>query len=114
MDPLWLLKGNPDTVGWRDLERDAKAGEINVEMFDRHAWALIRAEQAPTAYEGFEVVPPPDGLYVDPVGSPMYLVGGEIVDGPQQVIAALGAPAQELLEKLGDPITVLERLGRAF
>jgi len=114
MDPLWLLKGNPDTVGWRDLERDAKAGEIDVEMFDRHAWAVLRAEAKPTAYEGFEVLTPPDGLYIDPGGSPMYIAGGEIVDGPLPVIAALGDTAKELLEKLRDPLAVLERLGRAF
>jgi hypothetical protein len=55
-----------------------------------------------------------DGLYLDPHGRPLYLAHGDIVDGPGPVIEALGPRAKELLEKIGDPETVIDRLGRAF
>jgi len=114
MDQLWLLKGRHDVVGWRKLETDAKAESIDVVLFDRDAWALILGEEAPSGYEGFEVVEPPDGLYVDHNGNSVCIVGGTMVPEPEQVIAALGDEAGKLLEELDDPIRVLERLGRAY
>lgn len=111
---LWLMKADPDAPGWRDLERDAKADAIDVIHFDRHAWALVEAERAPSGYDGFEIGHPPDGLYVDPNGRPLYLVGGREVPRAEDVIEALGADAKALLGKLGDPDRVLERLGRAY
>ncbi len=111
---LWLLKGGPEAPGWRQLEQDAKAGTTDVVHFDRHAWALVEAEAAPSGYEGFEAVEPPDGLYVDPNGSPLYLVAGRPVPRAEDVIEALGEQARALVEKLGDPDRVLERLGRAY
>ena len=36
------------------------------------------------------------------------------VKGPRELIAALGPEAEALLAKLGDPLVVLERLGRTF
>lgn len=114
MDPLWLLKGDYDAPGWKDLERDSKADAVDLLMFDRLAWALVRAAEAPGQYEGLTPSRPPDGLYVDPYGRPIYLVDGREVAGPEEVIDALGAEAQALLEKIDDPDTVLERLGRAY
>ena len=111
---LWLLKGNYEAPGWKKLEQDAKAETIDVVMFDRLAWALIRAEEAPDGYEGMEATAPPDGLYLNPYGSPAYVVACQLVDGPMDVIEAIGHEAKEALEKVGDPDTTLERLGRVF
>ncbi len=111
---LWLVKGKRDAPGWADLERKAKAGEIEVVHFDRLAWAILEGEDAPEGYEGMEVSEPSDGLYVDGGGIPLYLVGRKIVPGPLDVIAALGPEATAMLAKIDDPDTALERLGRAF
>ena len=111
---LWLLKGKRDEPGWRDLQRDSKEEKIDVVIFDPLAWALIESDEAPSGYEGLVVSEPTDGLYVSPTGVPFYMVGGRRVDQATEVIKALGEKAQELLKKIGDPDTVLERLGRMF
>ncbi len=114
MEPLWLLRGHYDVPGWRPLEKDARDNTTDVIIFDRDAWALLRAAEPPTQYEGFEVAEPPDGLYVDQNGNPIYVVGRQLVPGPEAVIAALGEKAEKILQETGDPIRTLERLGRAF
>ncbi len=114
MKSLWLLRGNLDAPGWKDLEKDAKADEVDLLIFDRAAWALIAAEEAPTKYEGLVPVEPRTGLYVSEQGQPIYVVDGKEVRGPLDVIKALGTEAEQLLEKIGDPDTVLDRLGKAF
>lgn len=114
MAQLWLLRGAYEAPGWKDLERDAKAGTTEVVMFDRLAWALVEADEAPTGYEGLEPGIPADGLYISPDGIPLYMAGGKEVPGPHEVLAALGPEAQEMLEKVGDPDTTLERLGRSY
>jgi hypothetical protein len=112
MDALWLLSGPHEAPGWGPLEKDARSDAIDVLLFDRAAWALVRAAEAPSRYEGLTAAPPPDGLYLDPQGRAIYVADGVEVPGPKEVLARLGAPAQELLQKLGDPDAVLERLGR--
>ena len=62
MDPLWLLKGSHEAPGWRPLEADSRADKIELLLFDRTAWALVRAPGAPAAYPGLSPVTPPDGL----------------------------------------------------
>jgi len=111
---LWLLKGRSGEPGWRDLERDSKAEKIDVVIFDPLAWALIESEEAPNGYEGLKVSEPADGLYINPTGVPFYMVAGSRVDGALDVIEALGDQARKLLEKIRDPDTVLERLGRTY
>ena len=111
---LWLLKGKRGVPGWKDLEQDSKADKIDVVIFDPLAWALVEQDEAPSGYEGLEAGPPDDGLYINPTGVPFYMVDGKRVDSANDVIAALGDEAVKLLEKLGDPDTVLERLGRTY
>lgn len=114
MDPLWLLEGPYEAKGWGPLEADTRAKKIDMIMFDRSSWALLRAPTAPTQYEGLVPVKPRDGLYLDTQGHPIYVAGGVEVTTAREVIAALGPQAEELLRKLGDPDIVLDRLGRAY
>ncbi len=114
MESLWLLKGSPDAAGWGPLEEDARAGKTDVLLFDRDAWALVRAEGAPEQYEGLVPSRPPAGLYLDNQGRPAYVAGGRLVSTPGEVLAGLGPEAQELFASLGDADLVLERLGRAY
>jgi hypothetical protein len=114
MAKLWLLKGGYEAPGWKDLERDAKDGTTDVTHFDRLAWALVYADEAPTRYEGLEPTEPSSGMYVDPNGVPVYIVDGKEVADGRQVIAALGEEAEKVLEQTKDPDMALDRLGRAF
>lgn len=114
MGKLWLLEGPYEAAGWRALEADSKAKKADVLIFDRAAWALVRAPEAPSGYEGLATSAPRDGLYLDPQGRGVYVVGGAEVRGADDVIATLGPQAQELLQKLGDADTVLERMGRVY
>ncbi len=114
MDPIWLLKGPYEAPGWKALEADARAQpqRIDVLLFDRAAWALACAPQAPSQYEGLAPSVPADGLYLDDQGRGVYVVGGALVPGPREVLATLGPAAEEMLRKVGDPDVALERLGR--
>ena len=114
MDAIWLLRGPYDAPGWRPLEADSRADKIDLLLFDRAEWALMRAPEAPTQYEGFTVTVPPDGLYLDDQGRGVYVVGAKLVQGPNEVLATLGPKAQELLQKIGDADTVLHRMGRVY
>jgi hypothetical protein len=114
MDPLWLLKGPYEAPGWKPLEADARADKINLLLFDRAAWALVRAPEAPAQYQGLSPVTPPDGLYLDDRGRSVYVAGGREVRGPREVLAALGPQADEMLQRVGDPDAALERLGRVY
>jgi hypothetical protein len=114
MDPLWLLKGRPDAPGWLQLEIDARSNKVNVLVFDRDAWALMIAAEAPDQYEGLVPFVPPDGLYLDNSGRPCYVSGCREVTSARQVIKGLGAEAEAMLQKIGDADLVLERLGRSY
>jgi len=113
MDALWLLKGPYEAPGWGPLEADSRANKTDVLLFDRAAWALVRAPEAP-AYEGLAAKTPADGLYLDDQGRGIYVAGGVEVRSAREVLAALGPQAQELLQKTSDPDTVLEHLGRVY
>lgn len=114
MDPLWLLKGGPDAPGWEALEKDSRADEVNLLGFDRAGWALVFAVEPPTKYEGLVPTKPADGLYVTEQGQPLYVLGQKEIYGPEELIKSLGPEAQEQLEKIGDPVTVLQRLGKVY
>ena len=114
MSAIWLLKGKHEAPGWAPLERDAREKKADVLLFDRDAWALVRADEPPSQYEGLVPTSPASGLYIDNQGRHLYIADGQQVKTSGEVLATLGEPAQELLKKIGDPDTVLERLGRAF
>jgi hypothetical protein len=111
---LWLLRGDHEAEGWTQLEIDARSNQADVLLFDRDHWALIRAEAAPAAYPGLTPSAAPDGLYLDNSGRPCYVAGGQEVSSARTVVRSLGAEAETLLTKLGDPELVLERLGCVY
>jgi hypothetical protein len=115
MSRLWLLRGDHDAPGWKVLRSDYEEEKVDIIHLDAHVWAMVQADDAPGGYEGLTATEPPDGLYIDPNGSPLYLANGEIVPSAREVVATLGEDAVKLLEQLGgDADRVLERLGRAF
>lgn len=114
MPKLWILSGDHEAPGWKTLRSDHEEEKVDIIHLDAKVWAIIRADEAPTKYEGMQATEPADGLYLDPNGSPLYLVGGEVVKTPEEVVAALGDKAAEMMEEIGDAITVIERMYRAF
>ena len=114
MSRLWLLKGDREAPGWQSLRTDQQEELVDMIHLDPRVWAIVRADDPPTKYDGVEAVEPPDGLYLDPNGTPLYLVGGEPVATAEDVITALGEDASALLEKTGDPHAVLQRIGRVY
>lgn len=114
MAKLWILNGNLEAPGWQTLRSDHEAEKVDIVHLDPRVWALISADEPPAGYEGLTPGEPVDGVYVDPNGSPLYLVNGAVVADATSVVQALGEQATSLLETLGDADRVLERLGRAF
>ncbi len=114
MAKLWILKGDLEAAGWQALRTDHEAERVDIVHLDPRVWALISADEAPAGYVGLTASEPVDGVYVDPNGSPLYLVEGAVVADAATVVEALGERATSLLETLGDADRVLERLGRAF
>ena len=114
MDLLWLLVGSSDAVGWDALQVDSKEENIDLVIFDRDEWALIRSEKAPSQYEGLVPKKPSDGMYVSEHGFPVFIVNQQEVRTPEEVIRAVGGKAEELFKDLGDPLLALERAGYAF
>jgi hypothetical protein len=96
------------------LQADQLAEKVEIVHLDPPVWALVRAADPPAGYDGLTAAEPPDGLYLDPNGSPVYLVEGRPVSGPMDVIRALGDEARSLLETVRDPDIVLDRMGRVF
>ena len=111
---LWLLKGDHEAPGWSVLRKEYEDEKVDIVHLDAKVWAVIDADEPPAGYEGLVAVEPADGLYLDPNGSPLYLVNGAVVRTAEEVITALGDDAKELLDKIGDAHTTLQRLGRAF
>jgi len=114
MPKYWLLKGNLSAPGWNTLRKDYDDEKVEIVHLDPNVWAMIEADVPPTGYEGLTASEPVDGLYLDPNGNALYLVNGDVVTTPEEVVAALGDDAVELLEKIGDAHTTLQRLGRSF
>lgn len=114
MSRLWLLRGDHEAPGWQSLRTDQQEDRVEMVHIDPRVWAILRADEPPANYEGVEAVEPPDGLYLDPNGTPLYLVGAAPVETAEEVIKALGDQASAMLETTGDAHTVLQRLGRVY
>jgi len=114
MPKFWLLKGDHEAPGWNVLRKEYDDEKVDIVHLDAKVWAMIDADDPPTGYEGLVAEEPADGLYLDPNGSPLYLVDGAVVKTAEEVITALGDDATELFDKIGDAHTTLQRLGRAF
>jgi len=83
-------------------------------LFDRDAWALVRAPDAAPVYEGLVPEVPAAGLYVSSTGLPCYLADGEEVRDARAVLATLGDEGRAALAQAGDPDEALMRLRRAY
>jgi hypothetical protein len=114
MAKLWILRGDHEAPGWDTLRQDYKDEKVEIIHLDAKVWAIIDADEAPAGYEGLTAGEPADGMYIDPNGSPLFLVGGEVVPSAAAVVEALGDVAGNLPGQSSDPETVLERLGRVY
>lgn len=114
MSSYWLVKGNLDAPGWNVLRKDYEDEKIEIVHLDPNVWAMVEADDPPDGYEGLKSEEPADGLYLDPQGNALYMVGGAVVTTAEAVVASLGDDAKAMLEKIGDPHIVLQRMGRAF
>ncbi|MEX1310277.1 MAG: hypothetical protein AB1Z65_07660 [Candidatus Sulfomarinibacteraceae bacterium] len=114
MSKYWLLKGDFNAPGWDALRKAYDDEEVEIVHLDPKVWAMVEAEDPPEAYEGLVAVEPVDGVYLDPQGNALYMVGGAVVTTAEAVVASLGDDAKAMLEKIGDPHIVLQRMGRAF
>ena len=114
MSNYWLLKGDLSAPGWDALRKDYDDEKVEIVHLDPKVWAMVEADDPPEGYEGLSSEKPADGLYLDPQGNALYMVGGAVVTTAEAVVAALGDDAKAMLEKIGDPHTVLQRMGRAF
>jgi hypothetical protein len=114
MGKIWIMRGDLEAPGWQALRQDYQDEKIDIIHLDPKVWAIVNADQAPSGYEGLHAEAPQDGMYIDPNGSPLYLVDGRVVQSADEVLAALGEDAAAMKEKAGDATTALERLGRVF
>ena len=114
MASLWILRGDHEAPGWQQLRAAYEEEKVEIIHLDAKVWAIIEAEDEPDGYDGLRASPPADGMYIDPNGTPLYLVGGRIATSAGEVIDGLGQEAREMLEKVGDANAALERLGKVY
>ncbi len=114
MGKIWIMRGDLEAPGWQVLREDYQNEKIEIIHLDPKVWAVVDADEAPSGYEGLRAEAPQDGMYIDPNGSPLFLVNGRVVSSADEVVAALGEDATAMKEKTGDATTALERLGRVF
>jgi hypothetical protein len=114
MSKIWLLRGDRRAPGWGSLEAESKAGKADIIVFDRDAWALVRAEEPPQHYDGLTPEVPRDGLYISTTGLPCYIAAGHEAPNARAVLAIMGEAGQKALVEAGDPDEALMKLGLAF
>jgi len=114
MTKLWILRGAHEAPGWNQLRKAYEDEKVDIIHLDAKVWAIIDAEDEPSGYDGLNAQDPADGMYIDPNGSPLFLVGGEVLISADALIEALGPEAQEMRDKTGDAETALERLRKVF
>jgi hypothetical protein len=114
MANLWILRGDHEAPGWQQLRTAYEEEKVEIIHLDAKVWAIVDAETEPGDYEGLTCSRPADGMYIDPNGTPLYLVGGRIVTSAGEVIEGLGQDAEKMLEKVGEAEIALERLGLVY
>ncbi len=114
MAKTWILRGPHEAPGWDELRKAYEDEKVDIIHLDAKVWAIIDDDEEPSGYEGLNAQEPADGMYIDPNGSPLFLVGGEILASAETAIEALGPEAQEMLEKTGNAEIALERLRKVF
>ena len=114
MAKIWILRGAHEAPGWDQLRKAYEDKKVDIIHLDAKVWAIIDAEDEPTGYDGLTASEPANGMYIDPNGTPLFLVGGRVATSAREVVEGLGAQALEMLETTGDAETALERLGRVF
>ena len=114
MANIWILRGPHEAPGWNQLRKAYEDEKVDIIHLDAKVWAIINAEEKPSGYEGLDAQEPADGMYIDPNGSPLFLVGGEILTSADAAIEALGPEAQEMLNETGDAEAALQRLRKVF
>jgi hypothetical protein len=114
MAKIWILRGAHEAPGWNELRKAYEDEKVDIIHLDAKVWAIIQADEEPSGYDGLSASEPSDGMYIDPNGSPLYLVNGAVVKSAEEVIEGLGDTAREMYSKSGDAQVALERLGRVF
>ena len=74
MAKLWILRGPHEAPGWNQLRKAYEDEKVDIIHLDAKVWAIINAEEEPSGYEGLNAQEPADGMYIDPNGSPLFLV----------------------------------------
>lgn len=111
---LWILRGPHEAPGWNQLRKKYEDEEVEIIHLDAKVWAIIDAEEEPTGFDGLQATDPADGMYIDPNGSPLFLLGGGVVKTAEELIEGLGDAAREMYQKTGDAEITLQRIGRVF
>ncbi len=114
MAKLWILRGAHEAPGWNQLRKAYEDEKVDIIHLDAMVWAIIDADEAPTEFEDLRAEEPADGMYIDPNGSPLFLVGGAVVTSAEAVVETLGQDARDLLADVGEGTVVLERLGKVY
>ena len=108
------MRGAHEAPGWNQLREAYEDEKVDIIHLDAKVWAILSDEEKPSGYEGLNAQDPADGMYIDPNGSPLFLVGGEVLTSAEAVIEALGPEAQKMLEETGNAEAALQRLRKVF
>ena len=54
MSRLWLLRGDREAPGWQVLRSDQQEDRVEMVHLDPRVWAIVRADEPPSGYEGVE------------------------------------------------------------
>ncbi len=84
MAKLWILRGPHEAPGWNQLRKAYEDEKVDIIHLDAKVWAIINADEEPSGYEGLNAQEPADGMYIDPNGSPLFLVGGEVLTSAER------------------------------
>ena len=90
MAKLWILRGAHEASGWNQLRKAYEDEKVEIIHLDAKVWAIIDAEEEPTGYQGLSASRPADGMYIDPNGTPLFLVGGRVATSAKEVVEGLG------------------------